>query len=171
MRWAVLFVAIWCCSIGCDSPVSSQNTTIPQWPALPPGARAVPTEPIEMVGGISSGFQQPARVVIDNQQDWGSFWETYEQGRFPKTDPPAIDFERNQIIAGIMGQRNTGGYDISIAGVFESTDGVIVRVLETSPGRDCAVIQAVTSPVTAVRIPRSQLAVEFVDAGMTLRCN
>ena len=124
-----------------------------------------------MTGEITSGFREPARVVIDNQQAWRSFWESYEAGRFPKTDPPSVDFERNRVIAGMMGERNTGGYAISIAGVFESDDRTIVRVLESSPGRDCAVIQAVTSPVSAATIPRSTLPVEFVDAGVTAPCN
>ena len=123
------------------------------------------------MGGTISGFREPARLVIDNQKDWRSFWATYQAGQFPKTDPPNVDFERDQIVAGMMGQRTTGGYDISIAGIFESVDRIVVRVLEASPGRECAVIQVVTSPVTAATIPRSNLSVEFVDAGVTFSCN
>ena len=167
----MLLLAVFFFSSGCDSPASPQDPTTPQWPALPPGARSVPSEPIEMMGETFSGFREPARVLIDNQQEWRSFWETYQAGRFPKTDPPNVDFEQYQVVAVMMGERNTGGYAISIAGVFESSDRTIVRVLETSPGRDCAVIQAITSPVTAATIPRSTLPIEFVGAGVTVPCN
>ena len=74
------------------------------------------------------------------------------------------------VVVASMGGRATGGYSIEIVRVAETTDRLYVEVREVSPGRSCIVTMAGTAPVTAVRVPRRDLPVEFVERAETRDC-
>ena len=69
-----------------------------------------------------------------------------------------------------MGQRPTGGYSITVEGVYDASGRMFARVREKSPGATCIVSEAFTAPVDAVRVPRRDGAVIFVERAETVVC-
>jgi len=108
----------------------------------------------EIVGATrsSSGFQDRARVVIEDPHTFAAVWAVLEHGHEPKTEPPAVSFFPERVIVAAMGARTSGGYSITIEGAFVKDGRLFVVVHERSPGADCVVTQAATQPVTVVQI-------------------
>jgi len=90
----------------------------------------------------------------------------------PRPEVPFIDFGNEAVIVVSMGTRSTGGYSIDVERVSESeSDGTLyVEVVEVSPGRGCAVTQAVSAPVHAVRVPLRDGDVQFIERASTRSC-
>ncbi len=143
----------------------------PEWPELPAGAVAVPYNVLPEVHTTAiSGIMDRRRLVIRTQQDWESFWAEFAANASPLPPAPAIDFDQQMVIAATMGRRNTGGFTISIEGIFEDGDRLITRVLETAPGPGCLTIQVITAPATAVVLDATDATVEFVEGNAATRC-
>ncbi len=143
----------------------------PEWPELPSGAAAVQYAVLDEVHTtVISNIPDRRRVVIRTQQAWASFWNEFTDNLSSPPDQPNIDFDQQMVIAATMGQRNTGGYTISIDGIFLDNDELIVRVLETMPGAGCLTIQAVTAPATAVVLDAVGTDPEFVEGTAATRC-
>lgn len=140
-------------TFGC-SPLTS--------PDLPPGARELRAVPDELLKEYYSGISDRRRVVIRDRDTWASFWTQVMRGRSPQPVLPEVGFAAEMVIAAAMGSRASGGYSIHIDGVYESEGRVYVVVREVSP-KNCFVTAAITAPVTAVRVPRHNVAVVFVE--------
>lgn len=102
-----------------------------------------------------SGVTARTRLLIDGQSEWERFWARVHEGRDPAPAPPAIDFDRNVVVAAAMGETSSGGHAIGVEAVARSGDTLYARIVETSPGDDCVVTAALTHPVQAVRVPVS----------------
>lgn len=165
-RIAVLPVVVSLIAAGCDRAPTESD-----WPPLPPNFSVVDYELIDELQSFNNGIADRRRQVITNADEWAAFWEEFEAGREPRSDPPPVDFTTHVVLVAAMGGRPTGGYSISIEGVFEAQDRLTVRVLERSPGSSCIVTQAATRPVTGVRVPRVATDAEFVDKTETVDCS
>ena len=160
---ATLMVAA--CATGPPSPPEAD------WPELPAGATAEQFERIEAAHTANSGFDQARYEGIRSSDRWAAWWEDFQGRRSPTAERPEVDFQREIVIGAVMGQRVTGGVEISVEGVYRAEDRLIVRVLETSPGPGCMVTQAVTSPATAVRVPLPAARVVFEEIERTVHCD
>jgi len=145
--------------------------TTAQWPELPAAAEVVPFSVVaDGQTNQQSAIRERQRRVITTATEWGAFWAELHGLVEPKPAAPAIDFASQMVVAAAMGQRNTGGYSIAIEGVFAANGKLLVRVEERSPGSSCMVTQALTAPVTAAVVARSDAAVEFVERAITTPC-
>lgn len=143
----------------------------PEWPNLPAGAVALQYDLQEEVHTTqTSAIADRRRLVIRTQAAWESFWNELTGNLLPQPEAPVIDFDQRMLVVATMGVRNTGGYSISVAGIFDSDGRIIVRVLESSPGPTCITTQALTAPATAVSLARSNTAVEFQEGTYTVGC-
>src|SRR5689334_13721414 len=75
-----------------------------------------------------SGLRQPARKVITNDADWRTTWSTYMANRGTPPAAPAIDFARYEVIVAALGERNSGGYDITISRIATASDYLYVEL-------------------------------------------
>jgi len=113
-----------------------------------------------------SAFWEPIRSVIRNQTEFNDFWKRLhspdaKHDPFPNLPPlPEIDFSQEMIIVAGMGQRPSSGYWIIIDGACE-TDGHLEIFVRSINGRRCTSLGGITAPVDVVRIPRTNLPVEF----------
>jgi hypothetical protein len=74
------------------------------------------------------------------------------------------------VLIAAMGRRPTGGYGIVIESVHRADGKLFARVEAHSPGPTCFVTQALTAPVTAVRVARSDEPVEFLERSSVTEC-
>jgi len=67
--------------------------------------------------GAFSGIREERREVIKNKAGWEKLWAEHGKLNSPGTNAPAVDFEKEMVIAVTMGTKRTGGYAIEIVGV------------------------------------------------------
>ena len=120
--------------------------------------------------GISSGFTQPANVVVRDGAGWQALWATIHAGTAPPPPLPDVDFGRHLVVARAMGPRPTGGFTVAITGMLRQGGEYVVQVRETSPGTGCAVTLAETSPVDVALIGRHDASIKFAIAAETRTC-
>lgn len=140
-------------------------------PNLPSDAVSVQYASVDEIGSVIGGPAQPARVVIRDDQAWQDFWHAMTAVIVPAPAPPTIDFSQEMVVVAAMGRQSSGGFAISIEGVYESDGELYVDVLERSPGSDCLVTQVITAPVTGIRVPARPGAVQFMERQSTERCS
>lgn len=107
-------------------------------------------------GGLAEAGQQ----VVRDGATWNALWARITRTGAP-LPLPAVDFTREMVLVAAMGSRPTGGYTVTIEGVDEAGGEWVARVAEQRPGARCGTIQAVTAPVDAVAVPRSDRPVRW----------
>jgi hypothetical protein len=95
-----------------------------------------------------TGIGESRRLVIRDANGWAQFWSELGVG-----DRPAVDFNRDVVIAVAAGQRPTGGYEIVIDRVTQSDGQLTVEVVERTPGPNCMTTASLTQPVDVVVVP------------------
>lgn len=118
----------------------------------------------------NSGIEDSRRVTIRDDSAWGAFWSELHAHRIPVPEPPRVDFDRFMVVAATAGRKSTGGHSIDIEGVLANGDGVWVSVLKTAPAEECVTTQALTAPAVAVKAPKRDGPVKFVDHSRTHDC-
>lgn len=162
MRIAILALILASLRTG---PCGSPTAPLAQVPA---GAQAVETETI--LSQPWSGIAESRSVVIRDADAWSRFWAEATANVDPAPEPPAIDFNASMVIAAAMGTRPSGGYAISIDEVRMGDEALFAVLREVSPGAGCVTIDALTAPVAAVRLERSDAPVTFVQRRETQAC-
>jgi hypothetical protein len=134
-----------------------------------PDAQRVEVRRLEFLPVSFSAIGTVEREVIRSAPEWQTFWTRLWGGdRRPR---PAVDFDREMVVAATMGARPTGGFWIQVDSVVVSSAAVDVFVTEHSPGRSCATTQAMVYPADAVAIPASAHPVRFREAKVTTECS
>ncbi|MBU6400270.1 MAG: protease complex subunit PrcB family protein [Verrucomicrobia bacterium] len=126
------------------------------------GAEPLPLR--TLARGASSAITAPLRQVIKDRAAWELFWAKHTANSLPPSQAPAVDFNRDMVIAVTMGQQRTGGYAIEIVRVEPVGPQLRVVVKPSAPRPGAMTIQALTAPFHFVAVPRSDLAPDFVDA-------
>lgn len=138
---------------------------------LPKEASRVPGDQVEtLLKEGSSGVDTRRRGVIRSEAEWASFWSEVYSRRLPVPDRPAVDFAESMVIVAAMGPRPTGGYTIELEAIGQVGSEYHVIVRESSPGRNCATTAALTQPVVAARVPRTDGNVSFLERAVTVQC-
>jgi len=103
----------------------------------------------------------PQHLVIRNTEDWEALKSQMnivnpETDNFSETD---IDFTQFQVIAVFDDVKNSGGYEINISHIFESTYTITATVEHVSPSGNATTVM--TQPYHIVKIPINSKAVVF----------
>ncbi len=98
-------------------------------------------------------------VVINSSESWSDLWSNY--GQAPNlTD---VDFDEHTVIAVFLGQRPTGGYEISIESMKDEGPEIVILVKESLPPPDAMLTQALTAPFQIVRTAKITKPVRFIQ--------
>jgi len=115
-----------------------------------------------------SGFDRPARVVIEDASAWERAWQTLWSRASPTPPLPEVDFSRHVVLLAAMGQRSSGGHSVFLDGIVQRDGFAEVVVRENAPGPRCGTFDALTQPVDVARMPRINQPVRFrVERGVT----
>ena len=115
------------------SPVFAQN----QW---------------EKISG-SSLVDEPRTLHIANPRQWEKLWREHRGADEPA---PAVDFEREMVVAIFLGERPTGGYAVEVSmkpDPLEPAQRLVVYYKEVTPKRDAPRLTMVTRPFIMVKAP------------------
>ena len=102
--------------------------------------------------GYRSGVRYPLQIVARSQSEWDAIWQQHVLGDAGSRPPPAIDFEKEIVVALFLGDKPTGGHDVRISRAEQSHDTVTIHYQERIPPPGSIVTQALTQPFHIVRI-------------------
>jgi hypothetical protein len=167
VMFAVMMLAVAVSMAGCDGSATG--------PRVPPNSTALASSHV-LEGDLlfhhryHSGYKERQRLVIRTAAAWSEAWARIVGNSDPRRPPPAIDFDHEMVVLVSMGERATGGYSITVDGVYDASGRVFAEVRERSPGAGCIVTEAFTQPIDAVRVPRRDGAVTVVERAETVVC-
>jgi hypothetical protein len=94
-------------------------------------------------------------------------WQAHTSLTVPAKPLPAVDFDKEMVVAVFSGEKRSGGYGIEVARIIEEVSAkrqLRVIVHETNPPPRAITIQALTQPYHMVRIKRLDFVVDFVSS-------
>ena len=130
----------------------------------------VPAQDVTLAKQFNSGIIARELVVVRNASEWPATWSRIHGSQQPTPDVVQPDFATEMAVVAAMGEKPSGGFDISIDSVTHHERGSIVHVTEKTPGPGCMTTGALTQPVHAVRAPRSDGNVWWRERTMTENC-
>jgi len=108
--------------------------------------------------GALSGVTEPMDLVVKGESEWEYLWDLTHRHLVPKPDLPEVDFQKEMVMATLMGERNSSGYRIEIYEISLQDKVVKVKVKNhETPGN----LTLMTQPYHIVKIPRHPYKVEF----------
>lgn len=107
--------------------------------------------------GDLSRIGEPRTVIVRDREAWRALWREHAGS----ADPPAVEFDREMVVAVFAGERPTAGYRVEIVRLFERSGKVVVAYRDEPPPRDAVVAQVITQPFHLVRTSRSDLPLVF----------
>jgi len=147
-----LAVAILALAGGCSS--SEEGPTGPDAPTETLQHEAVEQSSVNLETidqGAYGNTEEASLLAIRDQDTFESFWNSLHGGN---VEVPDVDFSEKMVLATVLGERPTGGYEAEITGVTRGSDPpeVSVSLTETEPGPNCIVTQAITVPYHIVKV-------------------
>jgi|GEM_PF-5393851 len=134
------------------NPTAPAPSPPPAAVAQPPSVRTLDFTTLQK--GSYSGVTERKAVLIADPGTWSTQWQAHSAHVVPVPAAPAIDFSQYSVLAVYMGEKNTGGYAVEVAGVQLADGKLVVTVRQQSPGPGGITTQALTQPFHLIRIPK-----------------
>lgn len=130
-----------------------------------PASQLAPVSFTTLAEGTQSKEMRRANYRITSSAELTRLWRMISTD----TSIPAIDFEKNEVIAVFAGQEPTLGYSIAISKI---EDGSVrnVAISISKPGASCLAGQAITSPYQIIAVPKTSLPYAHTDTVSTMSC-
>jgi len=136
----------------------------------PPGAVIETTDSSILIvaeGQYSGSIDRRTNFRIQTEAEFQELWSmVHGQG----ADAPNVDFSEFEIIAVFDGTHSSGGYDVDITDVTDANGVRTVYILRQSPGENCVVTDAITSPFQIVRVSKSPLPITKEEETRVSQC-
>jgi PrcB C-terminal len=104
--------------------------------------------------GYRSGVRESLQIVARNQTEWDSLWKRHLSVETNPPPAPAIDFNKQIVVAVFLGEKPTGGYDVEIIRAEQTDGALVIHYREKNPPPGGIVIQALTQPFHIIRVAR-----------------
>ncbi len=134
-----------------------------------PQAAASTTVPFTVLdhGLVATVYTARKSYVIYSAKEFAAFWQKVHG---VGARAPSVDFTKQYVIAVFAGTEPTGGYDIKVSEITDTSDTRAVEVAVTAPGKSCVVNDLVTSPYEFLAVPASDAALMHTDVTHTTAC-
>lgn len=119
---------------------------------------------------FTSGLTDSTRVLVRDREQWVEVWSRIHANRQNPPPAPDVAFDEELVVVAALGQRPSGGYNIGIDSVVQHEHGAVAYVSRHAPGPQCAVTEALTQPVHALRVPRFEGQILFVERTFVSEC-
>jgi hypothetical protein len=90
---------------------------------------------------------------------WKALWDELREGSSLAAEPPAVDFEREMVIAAAMETQSCVS-KVTIRAVTQTTDGLVVDLLEAPPAPNCRCITS-ERPLHIIKLAKQAGPVRF----------
>lgn len=159
------------------TPTPSPSPTPSPTPASPTGASPTPTPtsagtaqqaPFRTLArGSASGYQEPGRLVFQDEAGWAAFWQEHGSTSLPPPERPAVDFARETVVAVLLGAKGNTCWAVEVTDATQGSGGARVEVTTYEPPRDAVCGMAITYPHHVVAIPKTAGGVTFTERTVT----
>ncbi|MDO8231927.1 MAG: protease complex subunit PrcB family protein [bacterium] len=126
-------------------------------------AVAVPFERI--ANGVRSTVKERVNYAISSSGQMAELWTLLDKSGVP----PAIDFNRQMVIAVFAGEKPAVGYGISVSKVTDA-DQRLVTVTLQNPEGTCTSKSSNTAPYEIIVVPIAPLPLAHQDTSATVAC-
>jgi hypothetical protein len=107
----------------------------------------------------------PRVFLAVDQESYLRIWQRVDGS----AQAPSVDFSRESVAFLLLGNRNTGGYEIDVKTASASGNLITIEAPVTSPGRRAIVTQVLTAPYTIVSLAKKNAGpVRWMSAGREL---
>lgn len=106
------------------------------------------------------GYEQPQIKIIKEPKALQEVYAKINMTRRPGFPIPDVDFDKEMIIGLYMGEKNYGGYSISIDNVEETKKELIIFVKESTPEGMMATT-VICQPFCIVKMPATKKEIVF----------
>jgi hypothetical protein len=135
---------------GCDGVAGLNDSNTPSFSEVVSHETLTAESPQtqEIAQGQYGDLEDGAQVVVRTQEEFATLWEQLHAHRDPIPEQPNVNFGQEVVVAVVMDSQLTGGYSVNIDEALLSDDGdaAQIRYTEVSPGENCNVTMAATSP-------------------------
>lgn len=108
---------------------------------------------------MSLGSETKGTKVAQSQSDLKDF--EVANGNNMAKELLEVNFEKNTLILVMAGMKNTGGFDIKIDKIIEANNKITVFYKEINPPKDAMLTMALTYPLHAVTIKKTDKEIIF----------
>ena len=112
-------------------------------------------------GYYSNGFTEEGSLVIKSQGEWEEFWIRLHEGSDPIPLLPEVNFDSEIVVAVFMGEKSSGGYEISIEKIIEKDSELVISIREVNPKLGEGVTMALTQPFHIIKTQRVDKEIRF----------
>ena len=100
--------------------------------------------------GISSQIDVARQAAVRSDAEWNMLWSQHAGDRAR----PAVDFNREMVLAVFLGTRPTAGFSVEIVGAREDSGALVVSYRESRPPAGIVTAQVLISPYHFVAVPK-----------------
>jgi hypothetical protein len=111
--------------------------------------------------GSYSAISDKRELIIYNESQYKELMNDVYKNLDQMPKITAIDFKKNSLVAVFIGSRSSGGYQVKIDSIIETSNNLAVNITETTPGKNCMVTDGITSPFVILRITKTEKKAEF----------
>lgn len=113
-------------------------------------------------GSQATGVQGARYQLITDQDQLIGVWSQVHATQLQQPALPQVDFQRETLVAIFLGQRNSGGYGVTVRRVAVEGNDLYLDTEFREPAAGAITTQALTSPWTLVRVLRGGFEVAWV---------
>jgi len=113
-------------------------------------------------GSQATGVQGARYQLLTNRDQLIGVWSQVHATQLQQPPLPQVDFQRETLVAIFLGQRNSGGYGVTVRRVAVEGNDLYLDTEFREPAPGAITTQALTSPWTLVRVLRGGFEVAWV---------
>ncbi|WP_338764386.1 protease complex subunit PrcB family protein [Bernardetia sp. ABR2-2B] len=157
MKFISLFVFSILCStfLSCKSSKDKQEN------------KSIPFETV--LKTMTFGSETKGTKIVQAQTDLKGF-EIANGNDMPK-ELLEVDLKTNTLLMVMSGMKNTGGFDIEIEKIIEANDKITVFYKEINPEKGAMLTMALTYPLHAVTIKKTEKEIIFEEIKADIKIN
>jgi len=107
------------------------------------------------------GYTDSKFLVIEDNKSLTEVFNLLNKSRYPKLKIPVINFEKEMVIALFLGEKNSGGYAITVEQVLNKNNKVSVFYKVNSPKLGDMVTSVMTQPYSIIKMPKTKNVIVF----------
>jgi hypothetical protein len=106
--------------------------------------------------GLDSNLDAPRQAVARTAGEWEALWRVHGGER----TRPALDFNKEMIVAVFLGSRPTAGFAVEIVGLKDEAGALVVQYRETRPPAGALTAQVLTMPYHIIAAPKRAATID-----------
>lgn len=119
----------------------------------------IPFQTIEQ--DFYGGLTNSKFIVIEDINSLEEVYDLLNKYKSPSLEVPKINFDKETVIALFLGEKNSGGYSISVRQIKNENNKVVVEYEIQSPNKGDMVTSVMTQPYCVIKTQKTLKTIVF----------